>query len=655
MIKIASTLLNNAVKSSLLVVLCVFMFTSCNNTKKTPLNIKEFLSQTHVDSIYPSANQIKMLEAVMPKKTYQPSPSIIDRDYWDRIAATESGKDYIKVALSKFEKKPEVPITDSIYRLANKQGNRGIYKPRYYRTMDRLEHYILAECLENKGRFLPQINIYSHAILDMKSWLHPNHDDNDNGVLEGRRVSIDLGARKFGSVLALAEVLLGNKLEKGLSDEITTQLQWRIIDSYLKSCETLDKNNKWIKSTSNWNSVCTSGSVFVSISIAKTEKERIGAIGSALNSMKYYLSGFSTDGYCSEGLGYWGYGFGHYLYLAQIIYDYTDGNINLFEADNPLKLKNIGNFPEKFEIQNGRCAPFADGVSSISKKGSNFAYVLSAKKYGAIKPTELRLEEAVEQLISWSDPESFTFKKNTDKEKLEFPDYSYFEDFGMVISRGKQKVPFSIAIKAGHNAENHNHSDVGTYTIVLNKDIMTGDIGAPSYIAGSFSPKNKARSSWGHPVPRIDGTLQSNGKEFLGNIISSEFTKTNDKVIMDLKWAYKLAALKSLVRTMENDKSGEGTITIQDSFSATKPVEFGVAIMTLSDYKIIDSTTVLLITENQKLKAEIFGSGGQIKITDELVPVEYLREQGLAYRIGVDFTQPVRQGSITIKYTPVFE
>ena len=653
LVKFPSIKLEKLVRNSFLIIFLLTVFTACNTTTKPSLDFKKYFKQGAEDAIYPSAKQIEMLEAFISEETYQPSPSILDRVYWDKILTTESGKKYLENALSELNKAPEVPITDSIYRLANKEGNRGIYKPRYYRTMDRLEHFVLAECLDNKGRFLPQINNYSRAILEMKSWLHPNHDDDENGVLEGKRVTIDLGARKFGSVLALADVLLGDKLEQDLRKDITTQLQWRIIDSYLKSSKILDKNNTWIKSTSNWNSVCTSGSVFVSIAISKNKEERIAAIGSALNSMKYYLSGFGDDGYCSEGLGYWGYGFGHYLYLAQILYDYTDGNINLFEADNAQKLINVGNFPEKFEIQKGKCAPFADGVSSISRKGSNFAYALSAKNYGAIKPTELRLEEAVEQLIAWANPKSFTFEKKITKEIPEFPDYSYFDDFGMVISRGKQEVPFSIAMKAGHNSENHNHSDVGTYIIVLNKDIMTGDIGAPSYTAGAFSKSNPARSSWGHPVPRIDNTLQSNGKEFSGSITSTEFKENSDKVVMDLKSAYEISALKSLVRTFKNNKKGNGIISIKDEFSAINKVSFGVAIMTLSEYEIINSNTVILTTENQKIKAEVTSTGGQLKITDELVPVKHLREGAPAYRIGVDFTAPVSKGSITIKYTPV--
>ena len=358
--------------------------------------------------------------------------------------------------------------------------------------------------MENEGQFLPQISNYLKAIMEMKSWLHPNHDDRNNGVLEGRRVSIDLGARKFGTDLALAEVLLGKRLSEDLRKEMAEHLQWRIIDTYLKSCEFLDENNKWIKSTSNWNSVCTSGTLFSTIAISKNADERLAAIGCALNSTQYYLSGFGEDGYCSEGAGYWNYGFGHYLYLAQIVYEYSEGKINLFDAGNPEKLKNVGNFPENYQIQKGTCAPFSDGVSRVSNRGG-FAYDMSAIKYGARKPSKGKrskdngFSDAAFQLIEWAQTAPLTSDKMSDKPKQVLPDYTYFDDFGIVISRGKQNVPFSIAIKAGHNKENHNHMDVGTYTIVLDRDIMTGDIGAPSYIAGAFSDDNPARSSWGHP------------------------------------------------------------------------------------------------------------------------------------------------------------
>ncbi|CDF78745.1 chondroitin AC/alginate lyase family protein (PL 8) [Formosa agariphila KMM 3901] len=642
-------------QSPLLVLVAVLILaTSCNSQSEKslePLNIKDYLELGHADTLYPSPQQMELLKKAIPEDHFQPAPKISDRSYWDQVAASVSGQAYLKKANTLLDSKPEVPITDSIYRLANKDGNRKIYKPRYYRTMDRLEHFVLAECIENKGRFLPQIKTFSDSIMAMKSWVHPNHDDKNNGILEGRRVSIDLGARKFGSVLALAESLLEDKIPQELRNQINENLQRRITDTYLKSTEFLDINNTWIKSTSNWNSVCTSGAVLTIITNSDSYEKRLAAVGSAINSMTYYLSGFGDDGYCSEGLGYWGYGFGHYLYLAQILHDYSNGNIDLFKFDNPEKLRNVGNFPENFEIQSGRCAPFADGVSSISSSGSNFANVLSAEHYGAIVPNEIRMEEAAEQLIAWNNPE--LFKVQVHPVISELPNHTYYNDFGMVISRGKQAHPFSIALKAGHNDENHNHSDVGTYTLVLGSDIMSGDIGAPSYMAGSFSPKNKARSSWGHPVPLINNTLQSNGKSFKGVFIATNFSDTTDHVVVDIKPAYELPMLETLERTMTNDKRGKGTITVEDYFLASEPVAFETTIMTLNNYEIIDNNTVILTSENKKVKAEVKSEGFNVTIKDIQVPVKHLREGGPAFRIGIKAKESAKSGKITIIYTPL--
>lgn len=641
---------------SVILLVGFIIFSSFKKPEVKLLDLNEYFKHARKDIIYPSAKQIEILKAYIPKEVFKPAPSIKNRAYWGKIAESESGKKYLKVALSELNKKPEVPITDSIYKLANKKGDRGMYKPRYYRTMTRLENFILAECIENNGRFIPQINNYLNAIMEMKSWLHPNHDDKNNNVLKGNRVSIDLGARRFGSDLALAQVLLEDKLSKKINNKISEQLKWRIVDTYLTSCKENDRNNRWIKSTSNWNSVCTSGSMFVSISSSLDESKRLAAIGCALNSMKYYLSGFGEDGYCSEGAGYWNYGFGHYLYLAQILYDYTGGKINMFKANNPEKLLNVGNFPKRYQIHTGVCAPFSDGVSRVSNDGG-FAYNMSARKYGITMPVNSKKAKthdsfsAIYQLIEWA--YETKINENSVQQSMALPNHTYFDDFGIVISRGKQVVPLSIAIKAGHNKENHNHSDVGSYTIVLNNDIMSGDIGAPSYTAGAFSKDNPARSSWGHPVPRIDNKLQSNGIEYRGVITKTKFTDSLDKVIMDIKPAYEISTLKKLIRTMENDKSELGTISITDEFSSTKPIAFGTAIMTLSKYEIIDNNTIILTVGNQKLKVEVSSNDGALKIKDEVVPVKSLRERGPAYRLGVDFKKPISDGKITIKYIPI--
>jgi len=372
--------------------------------------------------------------------------------------------------------------------------------------------------------------------------------------------------------------------------------------------------------------------LFSIIAISNNRQERIAAIGSALNSMEYYLNGFGDDGYCSEGVGYWAYGFGHYLYLAYMLKEYTNGKINLFDAGNPEKLKNIASYPERYEIQKGKTAPFADGVSNIAHS-NGFPSILSAHYLEARKPLMHKMhlgadiksrnikssaifsDEAAYQLIAWQLADVFKIDSTTISIKSDLPSYTYFDDVGMVISRGKQEKPFSIAIKAGHNNENHNHMDVGSYSIVLDTEYMTGDIGAPSYIAGAFSDKNPARSSWGHPVPKINDSLQSKGAEFAGKLNQTKFMDSYDEVEIDMLHAYEIPTLKKLVRTMKNDKLKYGEITITDDFVASEPVFFGTAVMVLADYKVLDNETIVILSETQKIEVKISSKDGALKIT----------------------------------------
>ena len=617
---------------------------------RVQLDMAAYLAAADPKAIYPSAAQKQMLAPFVPAARYRPAPPIGDRVFWASVGQRASARAIVVQAQKDLGVKPEVPITDAIYRRANKEGNRGIYKRRYYRTMERLERAVIAECVENQGTFLPTIEEHARAILAMKSWLHPNHDRR-NEVLEGRRMDIDLGARKFASVLMLADRLLEDRLPAELRDQIEEQIRRRITEAYLQKVRGEEKRGiGWHKGTSNWNAVCTGGTLFATLSASDDADERVAVIGAALNSMKRYLSGFGDDGFCSEGVGYWNYGFGNYLYLAQMIYDYTGGGVDLFDFDNPQKMRRVGNFPENFEIQNGIFPFFSDGAATVKEGSDNFAYLLSAKYYDARKPTYSRPADITMQLMEWADPAS---QVDANRERAALPPHTAFDQFGAVISRGDQAVPFSIAVKAGHNDENHNHSDVGSYVMVLGEQfIMCGDLGAPPYEAGSFNPKHKMRSSWGHPVPRIDGTLQSNGRRFEGHITETTFASEGDRIVMDLSAAYDVPALKTLVRTVENKRAGSGVITVRDVFTASEPVTFDVPIMTHVVHEIVDGDTVLLKHEGQTLRVDIDAEGHPFQIKVQDVNVKSIRYADAAFKIEVALEGEHLEGAITMTFTP---
>ena len=150
----------------------------------------------------------------------------------------------------------------------------------------------------------------------------------------------------------------------------------------------------------------------------------------------------------------------------------------------------------------------------------------------------------------------------------------------------------------------------------------------------------------------MNGTLQSNGAKFKGEVLRTDFKPESDMVVMNLKNAYEVPLLKTLNRTMKNDKVSEGTITVTDEFTASEPIEFGTAVMVNVDYEI-SGNMILLTSENRKVKVEVSAQGGEVRIKDEVVPVKHLRSGKTSYRIGIDFLKPLSQGGITVRYIPM--
>ncbi len=71
-----------------------------------------------------------------------------------------------------------------------------------------------------------------------------------------------------------------------------------------------------------------------------------------------FYAGYSPDGYCSEGLGYWNFGFGRYVMLSETLRHATNGKVNWLDDSRVTAMANYG---RKIEILNGVYPVFADG------------------------------------------------------------------------------------------------------------------------------------------------------------------------------------------------------------------------------------------------------------------------------------------------------
>jgi hypothetical protein len=236
------------------------------------------------------------------------------------------------------------------------------------------------------------------------------------------------------------------------------------------------------------------------------------------------------------------------------------------------------------------------------------------------------------------------------------PPRTWFPDAQVLISRfsdAARKLNLSIAIKGGHNAEFHNHNDIGSYTIMIDGAEMCGDPGGEVYTRRTFSGRrydSKMLNSYGHPVPVVGGKLQKTGRKAAAKVLKTEFTDGVDTIVLDYTAAYAAPDLKSLVRTMVFDRR-HGTVTVTDEVAFSKPAAFEVPVVTYRDWTKDDGAMRFKFKHPSGKHA----MGLEVKASAPLAFGETVIDnpgRPSPKRLAFKFADPVTTASITMTFYP---
>jgi hypothetical protein len=102
-----------------------------------------------------------------------------------------------------------------------------------------------------------------------------------------------------------------------------------------------------------------------------------------------------------------------------------------------------------------------------------------------------------------------------------------------------------LAAKGGHNAESHNHNDVGHFVVALDGHPVLVDVGVETYTRRTFGPERYeiwTMQSQYHNLPAIDGCGQSAGREFAARDVAATIDDRAAQLTLDLAAAYPPAA-----------------------------------------------------------------------------------------------------------------
>jgi hypothetical protein len=525
------------------------------------------------------------------------------------------------------------------------------------RRRGRIRLLTIAECVENHGRFITDLEKVIAAICSEPTWVYPAHD-RSLANFKGRTVDIDLASSYVGWEMATAAWLLGDKLSAKTRKLIDENLRKRIFDPYMAMVSGKRRANWWMSTTNNWNAVCLAGVTGAALASIESRAERAKYVSAAMKYSRSFLRGFTSDGYCSEGLGYWSYGFGHYVLLAETIWQATGGRIDMMEADN---VRTPAMFPQRIEIINGVSPAFAD--CSVSARAPRYIVHFLSRRYslgadpgddGAMISPDGRLPQSMIR--------SFANSTSAIHQGKAHPGpgiRTWFDKAGVLICRpkAKSKCLIGVALKGGHNGEHHNHNDVGSYVVVIGKTPVLVDPGAEVYTSRTFSSKRYVSgvlNSLGHPVPRIAGKLQKSGRDARGAVVKTNFTDDADTLVLDIRSAYvkRVPQLTKLNRTFVYSRAAAGSLTVRDDVAFSKAASFETALITLGKWKRSGSNAIIVSDGGQNLRVEIDTGGAAFDIKAEQIK-ENVRTKTLPTRIGIALKAPVTKAAVMLTITPV--
>ena len=379
------------------------------------------------------------------------------------------------------------------------------------------------------------------------------------------------------------------------------------------------------------------------------------AIAGAERGTRNYLRSFPADGSCNEGIAYWDYGFGSYAALALAVSEATGGRL-LLNADDPV-LPKVAAFGHDFQLMDGVAPAFADGDGVPENAAMAMGRALAPSALPASLSSYSPLAGFSENYGPFAQPCHLVALRAfvegapaKDAPETPLPTRTYYPDAQVLLSRDATRR-FAVAVKGGHNHEQHNHNDVGSYSIALDGVLVAGDVGHEQYTGRTFSPKryeSKVLGSYGHPVPRVGGLQQPEGARFRAKVLATDWNETRDVIRLDLKDAYPTNALTRLERTLTFDREN-GVCTICDDVAFAVPTTLDVPTVTVAEVTRKVSDWVFM-REGRRLAVSVEVSGGAWHWEEEVWDNPNLNRP---HRIAVTFDKPVSQARVIYTFRPL--
>jgi len=381
--------------------------------------------------------------------------------------------------------------------------------------------------MEGGGRFVDEVVNGIWAICEETYWGIPAHvgvQKAGSGLPDVTEPTVDLFAAETSALLAWTLYLLRDALESVsplIVPRVEREIQHRILTPLLER-----DDFGWMgfqgNRVNNWNPWICSNWLASALVVEKDDGRRLQAVAKAMRTVDNFIDPYPEDGGCDEGPGYWGRAGASLYDCLEWLYSATGGAIDVY--DHPL-VQNIGRFIYRVQVADRYFVNFADAPALVVPSPSVvYGY---GKRIGDQKMMDLGGWAAARQ--NWGDaaigdsigrqlPALFSLEEILGaKSDPPLPRDVWLNEIQVMVARDVEgsSEGFFVAAKGGHNAESHNHNDVGNVVVSIDGKPVIVDAGVETYSRKTFSSERYTiwtMQSAYHTLPTVNGQMQIPGR-----------------------------------------------------------------------------------------------------------------------------------------------
>ena len=513
--------------------------------------------------------------SLVPHAAALPVPPADVGEAWD-LAGPEADPPTLTALLARADADAGTPwphATARQYARYFRDGDREEYQEQVFARQHRLSRAVVAAAVTLSPAWLDEAADGIITLCEQSSWCWPAHDDTfaAHGAVVPTVTDpcLDLGAGEVAGQLAWADHLLGDLLDArlpGVRARIRHEVRVRVLDPFVSR-----RDWHWLGldgDAHNWNPWIHGNVLAAALRLVDDPVVRSEIVTLVIEGLDRYVDVLPADGAVDEGYAYWWNGACRALEALDLLEHATGGALSAMRVP---ALRETVAFPHRMHLGGDWYVNVADGQARpprdqpwqalhrhAVRRGDDDARRHAAAHRRPGEPVADEADGLGRLLRALADPAWVHARPETSPLVRDV----WLPSTQVLVARMSAGTArgLTLAAKGGHNAEHHNHDDVGSVVVAVDGVPVLVDAGRPTYTAQTFGPDRYSlwpmQSAW-HNVPEIRGTGQAEGRGFAARDVAVTVDDAATALSMDLAAAYPRADVLRWTRTATLDRAAE--------------------------------------------------------------------------------------------------